>query len=292
MTKHELKVGDPARITGYEGFNPNCNHMGTEGVITSITPDGFCDLETGKGIIRIGRISDLEPIPSPKDPFAPGEYVTCCCNNGLQNRKCGDTVKVTLMFRNLPEGWFCYEQFDEANAADKAYFRPATPEEIAAYKAKYETQETTLDPKPEPFIGSNPEPRITFTVGGQKFYVGQQVWSIESDDEEHIKIGDEFIVSGFAFHEDECRLAVRRPKSALHMFSLPKGISTNPPAPHEWKRGDWGRHKDGRKAFVCSAWRPHGELSPQLLMVSFVGEAITGFPASEFTFIGHTEAPE
>lgn len=131
-----------------------------------------------------------------------------------------------------------------------------------------------------------PEPHITFTVGGHEFYVGQRVWSLESDDEEHIKVGDEFVVSGAALNEGECRLAIRRPEKAAHIFALPKGISTTLPAPHEWKRGDWARHEDFGVGFVCSG-------------VDFVGDVRVDFSGSSarvrpetLTFISHSEPPK
>lgn len=136
------------------------------------------------------------------------------------------------------------------------------------------------------------EKRITFKVNEAEFYVGQHVWSIENDKILGIEVGTEFIVTGYVVFDGLRTLSIRRPEDPQNISALPKGLSFVPPRTHEWRRGDWARHKDGRKAFVCWAWRPSGELSPQLLMVSFIGEVISHFPASEFTFIGHTEAPE
>lgn len=138
---------------------------------------------------------------------------------------------------------------------------------------------------------SAPEPRITFTVGGQEFYVGQRVWSLESDDEEHINVGDEFVVSGAALNEGECRLAIRRPEKAAHIFALPKGISTTPPSPHEWKRGDWARHEDGSVYLVVKV------LDNKIVLTGCGFADCTEMKQAhprdpKLTFISHTEIPE
>ena len=132
-----------------------------------------------------------------------------------------------------------------------------------------------------------PEPRITFTVGGQEFYVGQRVRSIDADDEEHIKVGDEFVVSGSAGNEDAHRLAIRRHESASHIFALPKGISTTPPTQqtYEWKRGDWARHEKKGVGFVLRTRREY-------VVLSFSDETVGEFLPSEVTFISHSEPPK
>lgn len=133
-----------------------------------------------------------------------------------------------------------------------------------------------------------PEPRITFTVGGQEFYVGQRVWSIDADDEEHIKVGDEFVVSGSACNEYEPRLAIRRHESASHIFALPKGISTTPLAPHEWKRGDWARHEENGVVFITGQ-KSYNDCAMFVTDDKGVGYHIS---SSELTFISHSEPPK
>ena len=132
-----------------------------------------------------------------------------------------------------------------------------------------------------------PEPRITFTVGGQEFYVGQRVWSTE--DAGILKNGEEAEIVG-AFPEGS--LYGRKLGDWKTCILDPKYTSTTPPMPYELKRGDWARHKDGRTAFVCGVAKLHGEYGPISLMVSFESEAITNISASEFTFISHSEPPE
>lgn len=140
-------------------------------------------------------------------------------------------------------------------------------------------------------VRPTPEPRVTFTVGGQEFYVGQRVWSLESDDEEHINVGDEFVVSGAALNEGECRLAIRRPEKSAHIFALPKGISTTPPSPHEWKRGDWARHEDGSVYLVVKV------LDNKIVLTGCGFADCTEMKQAhprdpKLTFISHTEIPE
>ena len=281
MTKSELKVGDRARIARWGrdyGFEHSLDkYSGTEGVITEISLNGSVMLRTDKGL-RYGDISGLDPIP---DPFAPGEYVTSI----------HDYVGVFGFIKNIRHiykisGQSRPDTFENEGGfvLQKSDFRPATPEEIAAYKAKYEA-------KPEVEPNLTPQPRIAFTVGGQKFFIGQRIWSTSIDDE-IFELGVELEVSGFSKLNHLETLVVRKVGTARVFCSEIAGLSATPPSPHEWKRGDWARHKDGRKAFVCGAWLSHGAYGPQQLVVSFENEAITGIPASEFTFIGHTEAPE
>lgn len=134
--------------------------------------------------------------------------------------------------------------------------------------------------------------RITFEVEEIEFYVGQHVWSLEKTEILGIEVGTELIVVGHSPFDGVHRVCVRKIEGSKIFGALPRGLSFSPPRVHEWRRGDWARHKDGRKAFVCEAWHPHGVFGTQQLIVSFANEAITGISASEFTFIGHTEAPE
>lgn len=133
----------------------------------------------------------------------------------------------------------------------------------------------------------NSDPVIQFKIHGRTFYVGQKVWSTASAG--ILSEGDPLEIVG-AF-KDETLLG-RKVGSWETCILDPDLLSFEAPAPHVWVRGDWARHKDGLKAFVCGACRPHGPFAPQSLMVSFAGETITNFPASEFTFIGHAEEPE
>lgn len=290
MTKHEWKVGDQAIYKGTYGKMKSL--VGQDVVIHAFPCQSIISIRFSNGCTYWVHPNCLEPIPSPKDPFSPGEYVTCaepstfCIKNGV--------AKVDRR-SHRDNDWFFYETNKEcqAVAARKIFFRPATPEEIAEYKAKYEAQETALDPKPEPFAESNSETRITFNVGGQEFYIGQQVWSDSNYRFAPLGVALEVIgpFNGF--------VVTRAENTSLVAHMSISNISTTPPAPNErkrgdweWKRGDWALHKDGRKAFVCWTCQPYGQFTPISLMVSFATEAAIVLPASEFTFIGHTEAPE
>ena len=278
MTKHEWKVGDQARYMGsYEEMK---SLVGQDVVIHELLCQSLISIRFSNGYMYWVNPNCLEPIPSPKDPFAPGEYVTSIHDYvGVF----GSIKNIRLIYKISGQSRPDTFENEGGFVLQKSDFRPATPEEIAAYKAKYEA-------KPEVEPNPTPQPRMTFTVGGQKFYVGQQVWN--AIDSHLASKGDALEVAGSTTVNGKIMLAVRKVESSSLFRTDIKSISTTPPAPHEWKRGDWARHEDGRKAFVCGAWLSHGAYGPQQLVVSFENEAITGIPASEFTFIGHTEAPE
>lgn len=64
----KFKVGDWVRIAVYRGFSTANDHLGKEGTITLIYPNGNCDIKV-EGGVRCGPTKDLEPIPTE----SPGE---------------------------------------------------------------------------------------------------------------------------------------------------------------------------------------------------------------------------
>lgn len=252
MTKHEWKVGDQARYMGsYEEMK---SLVGQDVVIHELLCQSLISIRFSNGYMYWVNPNCLEPIPSPKDPFAPGEYVTSI----------HDYVGVFGFIKNIRHiykisGQSRPDTFENEGGfvLQKSDFRPATPEEIAAYKEKYEP-ECADGPEPgedkciEGSAGCAPEPRITFTVGGQEFYVGQRVWSL-------VESEDFWTILGKG---DELEIRANLPNSGQVVCSLPNDpraclfdvdqFTTIPPATQEWKFGDVALHKEHGVGIVTS----------------------------------------
>lgn len=270
--------GMVGRITGYRGdlIEVTCEQEKMFGCFTPFGIEVFHGFQSG-----------LDPIP---DPFAPGEYVTCIVESGGHGKVRGDVLLVDEYIH--PTGdWFCslgWPLFDgviEPLGFQKSNFRASTPEEIAAYKAKQtasneECSEPTLNNENSVGCESNEEPRVTFMVGGQEFFIGQRVWGTRNC-RECVKEGQEAEICG---HRN-FNLAVRV-LSDSYVYELPKdSLQFSPPTPHEWKRGDWARHEKRGVGFVLQTRREY-------VVLSFSDETAGEFLPSELTFITHTEIPE
>lgn len=139
-------------------------------------------------------------------------------------------------------------------------------------------------PAPEPA----PEPRITFTVGGQEFYVGQRVWSLEDAQDEHTKVftQEELEVCGTGYKNT--RIFTRKVGSPYMVSFLPQYLSNTPPSPHEWKRGDWARHAKKGVVFVAGK----STFGNDTLFVSDENGWGDHVHPNELTFISHSEPPK
>ena len=282
MTTHNWKVGDQARVIAVD--DEDIAQGLKIGDIVTIQGNYEYGVEMLGCIIRDAElwgvyIGQIEPLPTetPKDPFAPGEYVTCVVASG--DYFVGVTVKVSNKDYPISDtNGFMHEHLPHLDCIGsvKSRFRRATPEEIAAYKAKYEA-EPAVDPKPEP------DPRITFTVGGQEFYVGQRVWS--DYDYGLAPIGKTLEIIG-----PYNGLVVTRVENTSMVACMSAAtLSTTPPTPHEWKRGDWARHEKFGSGFVYATVKDGVN---DRIFVTFEDQIPAAFKPSELTFISHTEIPE
>lgn len=127
------------------------------------------------------------------------------------------------------------------------------------------------------------ENRLTFTVGGQEFYVGQSVWS--TMDLGLGPKGTELTVVGCDLANK--RAIIVRETGTVKAFAITADdrITTTQPKSHEWKFGDWARHPDGGVCFVMSGVDGDGEV-----MLATPGNW-TYLPATELTYISTAEIP-
>ena len=222
------------------------------------------DGESYDRYIAVSTLADLidrvVPAQSGKDPFAVGAWVVCGVDDSPAIA--GDMLQVISASDKCST---FNAKVDESNFVEietfyKSRFRPATPEEISAHLEKNDMAGKPVipcDADPKPLTSEDCElkitsavpldtdaqgdGKITFTVAGREFFVGQRVWAEEGGFA--FSKADELEVIG-PINNAPLALCVRKPSSSIIYFIGHAAIATTKPKPHEWQFGDQASHPE------------------------------------------------
>lgn len=195
-------------------------------------------------------LAALPPEPA-KDPFAVGAWVVCVEDD--PPLRADDICRVSDRHGSDPDSWFtiCLEAGVKWGM-QKSNFRPATPGEIAAHLEKTaradqepitsEDCELKITPAVPLDADAKGDGKITFTVCGREFFVGQRVWVNTSGG--IVEAGDEVEAIGVHPKDLNYGFMARKVGTWQTCILCPDVVDFTPPRRHEWQFGDQASHPD------------------------------------------------
>ena len=238
-------------------------------------------------------LAALPPEPV-KDPFAVGKWVVCVASHWPA--RTGDVLQVECEARSnemfIASSWLLH----------KAYFRPATPEEIAAHLEKKdmagkpvipcdedpksltsEDCELKITPAVSLDADAKGDGKITFTVAGREFFVGQRVYANTRGTAGPGRLIDvpHEVTGCFATAELVCI----REMDGFNQRVIAASCLSDAPL-HEWQFGDQASHPKHGKVLVIDF------TDPKEFLCASPSDPEIFIDPSELTFIRRTDLGE